>query len=211
METQASNSAIYRGGLTEPVFDAQSVFRAVMNALARPGTTYAIDPVATPPAPLSPTVGAIATTLFDHDTRIWLDPQLAKIDDVAGWLTFHTAAPVVSQQIDAQFAIVAEPAVLPSLESFSQGTQEYPDRSTTLILQIDSLTGGPALRLTGPGIKESAVVEPVGLPPHFGEQWAGNRRRFPRGVDVILAAPEGVIGLPRTTRIAGSEEGEACM
>ena len=207
MEPQTeTNGSIYRGGLADPVFDAQSVFRRIMDALARPGTVQAVDPVAAPPAPLSHTVGAIATTLFDHDTNIWLDPQLAKREAVTEWLTFHTAAPIVDQQIDAQFAIVADRAVLPSLESFNQGTQEYPDRSTTVILQIESLTGGATLQLSGPGIKDVHTVEPTGLPPHFCEQWAGNGNRYPRGVDVILAAPEGIIGLPRTVKIKGAEE-----
>ena len=36
-------------------------------------------------------------------------------------------------------------------------------------------------------------------------EWKGNRQRFPRGVDVILAAPGGIACLPRTTRISVME------
>ncbi|TIM75045.1 MAG: phosphonate C-P lyase system protein PhnH, partial [Mesorhizobium sp.] len=32
-----------------------------------------------------------------------------------------------------------------------------------------------------------------------------NNQRFPRGVDIILATPEGVACLPRTTRIKTME------
>ncbi len=201
-----SDSAVYRGGLADPVFDSQAVFRRVMDALARPGTIQAIGDVTDPPPPLAAHVGAIAATLFDHDTRIWLDPQLAREEAVTGWLAFHTGAPLIAQPIDAHFAIVANPAVLPSLEAFSQGTQEYPDRSTTLILQIDRLKRGPALQLTGPGIRDAARIAPVGLPAHFVEQWDANRERFPRGVDVILAAREGIVGLPRTTVVKAETE-----
>lgn len=193
--------SVFRGGFADPVFDAQAVFRQVMNALARPGTVSAIEAVVQPPEPLSPVIGAIAATLFDGETGIWLDPQLAQQDEVVGWLTFHTAAPIVDQGFDARFALVGTAALLPSLESFAQGTQEYPDRSTTIILQIESLVGGTPLVLTGPGIKHSQEIEPIGLPPHFCDQWAANNSRFPRGVDVILAAPDGIIGLPRTTCI----------
>ncbi len=197
----AASQSVFRGGLSDPVLDAQSVFRQIMDALARPGSRRAIAAFTAPPAPLSPCVGAIAATLFDGDTNIWLDPQLARRSEVVGWLTFHTAAPVVEQAFDARFAIVDGAEALPSLEAFAQGTQDYPDRSTTIILQVESLEGGAPLSLSGPGIKDRAAIAPSGLPPHFCEQWAGNRSRFPRGVDMILAATDGVIGLPRTTVI----------
>lgn len=207
-----SDSAIYRGGMADPVFDAQSVFRLVMDALARPGTIQSIDALTEPPPPLTASVGAIALTLFDHDTPIWLDPQLARQEPVAGWLAFHTGAPLVTQPIDAHFAVVANTGMLPSLEAFSQGTQEYPDRSTTLILQIERLLGGEPLLLTGPGIADQASIAPVGLPPRFPEQWEANGNRFPRGVDLILAGREGILGLPRTTHIgaAAELEGTSC-
>lgn len=204
MSAVASQS-VFRGGFANPVFDGQAVFRQIMNALARPGTVCSVDAFTEPPEPLSPCVGAIAATLFDADTAIWLDPLLTRQKDIVGWLTFHTAAPFVESGFDARFALVSSSGLLPSLESFAQGTQEYPDRSTTIILQVDSLGGGAPLALTGPGIKDSHVIEPVGLPPHFFDQWDANNSRYPRGVDIILAAADSLIGLPRTTRIGRTD------
>ena len=201
----SQTAAAFRGGFADPVFHAQAVFRAVMDALARPGSTARFDGLCDPPEPLIPSVGSIAATLFDHDTRVWLDPALARNDPVTGWLAFNTAAPITRQSLEAHFAIVSDSAALPSLESFSQGTQEYPDRSTTLILQIERLTGGRTLVLTGPGIRTARDIAPSGLPDHFLDQWRANRDRFPRGVDVLLAAPDCVIGLPRTVHISAKE------
>ncbi|MCY6382043.1 phosphonate C-P lyase system protein PhnH [Hoeflea prorocentri] len=198
---QANDPSAIQGGFANPVFDAQAVFRQVMEAIARPGKIAAIENLTEPPAPLTPVTGAIAATLFDHDTQIWLDPVLARSSDVAGWLAFNTAAPIVREMLDADFAVISDSEALPSLESFSQGTQEYPDRSTTLIVQIAALSGGPGLTLTGPGIQEIAHIVPQGLPDRFMDQWSANGMRFPRGVDVLLAAPEGVIALPRTVKI----------
>ena len=192
------------GGFSAPVFNAQTVFRAVMDAMARPGTVQQLAELAQPPAPLAATVGAVALTLCDHDTPLWLDAGL-QVSAAKSWLAFHTGAPSAATPADAHFALVANPANLISLENFAQGTQEYPDRSTTLILQVDSLTQGTPLRLEGPGIETSATIAPTSLPRHFVEQWKQNGARFPRGVDLILAAPDGVACLPRTTRIKTTE------
>lgn len=193
------------GGFAAPVFDAQFVFRAVMDAMARPGTVQPVHALAQPPAPLSPTAGAVALTLCDHDTPLWLDTGLQVSAAVKSWLGFHTGAPHAGTPADAHFALVANPANLIALENFAQGTQEYPDRSTTLILQVESLTSGTPLRLEGPGIETFASIAPTPLPRHFVEQWKQNGARFPRGVDLILAAPDGIACLPRTTRITTTE------
>lgn len=194
------------GGFSDPVFDAQAIFRAVMDAMARPGTIQPAKARPRPPQPLSPVAAAVALALCDHDTPLWLDPVLKQAAAVANWLGFHTGAPLVDLPADAHFALVADPASLIALENFAQGTQEYPDRSTTLVLQVASLSSGDRLALGGPGIDGSTRFAPTPLPRHFVEQWKQNRARFPRGVDLVLAAPEGIACLPRTTRIRMSEE-----
>jgi alpha-D-ribose 1-methylphosphonate 5-triphosphate synthase subunit PhnH len=180
----AAGAQIMSGGFAHPVFDAQATFRAVMDAMARPGSVHA---------------------LRDHDTPVWLDPSLTVGDAVAAWLGFHTGAPIARTPAEAHFALVRDPASLIALENFAQGSQDYPDRSATLILRVDSLVGGPALTLAGPGIETMSAIAPRPMPRHFVEQWKQNRARFPRGVDVILAAPGAVACLPRTTRITARE------
>jgi alpha-D-ribose 1-methylphosphonate 5-triphosphate synthase subunit PhnH len=194
------------GGFADPVFNAQTVFRAVMDAMARPGRIVPLPAgLANPPSPLSPSAGAIALTLCDHDTPVWLDPALAAGRAVRDWLGFHASVPIVQVPAEAHFALVSHPGELIAIDNFSQGGQEYPDRSATLILGVDTLTDGARLKLTGPGIESFAVLAPAPLPRHFAEQWKGNNQRFPRGVDVVLAAPNAVACLPRTTRIAPME------
>jgi alpha-D-ribose 1-methylphosphonate 5-triphosphate synthase subunit PhnH len=88
-----------------------------------------------------------------------------------------------------------------TLADFDQGTDLYPDRSTTLALAIQSISGGPNLTLTGPGIDGSITIAPQGLPADFLAQWTENGAQFPRGIDLLLVADGQLIGLPRTTRI----------
>jgi alpha-D-ribose 1-methylphosphonate 5-triphosphate synthase subunit PhnH len=196
-------SATLEAGFDDPVLGGQRVFRAIMDALARPGTVQAIVFDATPPAPLTPELAAVALTLCDHDTPVWLDPALLEADAVCEWLAFHTGAPLTTEPTDAAFALVSNADLLPSFERFAQGTDEYPDRSTTIALALPSLTGGAALTLRGPGIKGEAVIAPSGVPEDFLAQRADNKARFPRGTDLLLLAAGQVIGLPRTTRVEG--------
>ncbi|TPM52729.1 phosphonate C-P lyase system protein PhnH [Mesorhizobium sp. B2-2-3] len=193
------------GGFADPVFNAQTVFRAVMDAMARPGSVQSLPALARPPAPLSAISGAVALALCDNDTPLWLDPALHASAAVMSWLGFHSGAPLANTPADAHFAFVASPAEMMALDGFSQGTQDYPDRSTTLILQVGDLTSGTPLLLEGPGIEKTATIAPARMPRHFIEQWKQNIKRFPRGVDIILAAPDSLACLPRTTRIKTTE------
>lgn len=193
------------GGFADPVFNAQTVFRAVMDAMARPGSVQPLPAFARPPAPLSASAGAIALALCDNDTPLWLDPALQASAAVKSWLGFHTGAPLANTPADAHFALIATPAEMMSLDGFSQGTQDFPDRSTTLILHVSDLVSGTPLLLEGPGIETSATIAPAQMLRHFVEQWKQNIKRFPRGVDIILATADGIACLPRTTRIKTME------
>lgn len=194
------------GGFQNPVLDAQSVFRSIMNAMARPGIIEYLDRYVDPPPGLSASVGAIACTLIDADTPLWLDQSFATALSVRSWLAFHTGAPFEGVAGLARFAIAGRLELLPALESFAQGSQEYPDRSTTIILQAETLTEGEELTLSGPGIADFATLAPAPLPAGFRESWTANGSRFPRGVDLILAAPDSIACLPRTTRVKRFEE-----
>jgi alpha-D-ribose 1-methylphosphonate 5-triphosphate synthase subunit PhnH len=183
------------------VLASQSTFRKVMDATARPGTIHTIAPGPAGPAPLAGAAAAIALTLFDHDTPVWLNAAFAA-DAVTQWLRFNTGCPIVNDQAQSAFAVAGDLAALLPLASFALGTPDYPDRSTTLILQVASLTGGEALTLSGPGIRDTASLAPQGLPKDFVEQLAANRALFPLGVDVLLVAGNDIAALPRTTIVA---------
>lgn len=200
-----TTASVIDGAFKSPVFDAQSTFRSIMDAMARPGTVLPLAPLAMPPAPLTASGAAVLLTLCDQDTPVWLDPQIAETGAARDWIAFHTGAPVTTNPVEAHFALVCRPADLIALENFAPGSQDYPDRSTTLILQVDALDSGRRLVLEGPGIESSATLAPSVLPRHFPEQWGQNNRRFPRGIDVIFAAEGGIACLPRTTRIVSTE------
>lgn len=187
-------------GFVDKVLSAQSTFRSVMDAMARPGSVQRIVPMVRPPATMMRGTAAIALTLFDHDTPLWLDARMSESSDVLKWLKFHTGAPVVQDSSIASFALVSDGAALPSLERFALGTSEYPDRSSTVIIQVDSLDSGRSFELQGPGIDGIVTLQASIRPFDLFERLSFNETLFPRGIDVVLVADDAVVAIPRTTR-----------
>ena len=188
-------------GFADKVLSAQSTFRSVMDAMARPGSVQRIRAVAGVPAAMMRGTAAIALTLFDHDTPIWLDSAMSRSSDVAKWLKFHTSAPVVADSSICNFALIGDAQNLPALDHFAFGSNEYPDRSTTLILQVESLTQGPTFELRGPGIDGTAVLRAAVQSADLFERLEVNQTLFPRGIDVVLVADDAIVAIPRTTRL----------
>ncbi|MFN8982321.1 MAG: phosphonate C-P lyase system protein PhnH [Alphaproteobacteria bacterium] len=183
-------------GFANPVLDAQASFRAILEAMSRPGRIQRIDARITPPAPLCSAAGAALLSLADADTPLWLDAG----DAVAEWLRFHCGAPITRDIGAARFALACGAA--PSLETLDVGTDEDPQLGATLILQVAGLVAGDGWRLTGPGIEHEHRLCVVGAPADFVAAWALNQALFPRGVDVLLCAGDSIAALPRSVMIA---------
>ena len=184
----------------DPTRESQAVFRKVMDAVARPGTIQDLVFAPDTPAGLDRAAGAVALTLFDFETPVWLDPAL-RGSAAEGWMRFHCGCPLTDQPQDAAFALVTDIGAAPALAEFNPGDAKYPDRSTTVVIQLPALEGGPAITLTGPGVKTEASLAPTGLPPGFWEQVQVNNGRFQFGVDLLFVAGDRLAALPRSTRI----------
>ncbi|MBR0654995.1 phosphonate C-P lyase system protein PhnH [Plastoroseomonas arctica] len=185
-------------GFADPVLDAQASFRAVLEAMSRPGRIIAITTPAPAPAPLNTAAAAVLLTLADAETPVCSDAG----DAVAGWLGFHAGCPFTPAPDRARFVLATGAA--PALTVLDAGTEEEPQTSATLIVQVEALAAGEGWRLTGPGIESEHRLRVYGLPEDFLSQWQAQRARFPRGVDVVLCAGDRLAALPRSVTI---EEG----
>ncbi|NJR13818.1 MAG: phosphonate C-P lyase system protein PhnH [Phyllobacteriaceae bacterium] len=191
----------FQAGFANPVIDSQRSFRAIMDAMARPGTIQQIGLDLAPPAPVSVAAAATVLALCDYETTLWIAPSLAEGGALGAYFTFHTGTSLTPSAGEAQFALIDLSFDGLDLLAFAQGTPEYPDRSTTIIAQVPSLFGGEALQASGPGIETTASFAPAGLPADFLRQWADNRDRFPLGIDMIFCDGAALLGLPRSTRL----------
>jgi len=182
-------------GFADPVRDAQSTFRAVLGAMARPGQLHHAGQTLEAPEPLDRATAAVLLTLVDNETPIWLDRAAAPARD---WLAFHCGASIVDAPDTAAFALGLS---LPNLEALPAGSHEAPESSATLILQVPGLGTGTRYRLSGPGLREPTALAVIGLPGDFVHIWRHNHALYPRGVDLVLCADTMLTALPRSVSI----------
>lgn len=179
------------GGFSDPAAQSARCFRAVLEAMARPGRIEVLHG-ANPPAPLSAAAGCVLLTLADATTPL----HLAGAVDCAAvrdWVRFHIGATLVGAE-QAVFAVGRWPDLAPS-NRFAVGQPDYPDRSTTLIVAMDNLASA-GTRLTGPGIETESWLS---LPDTAAFQ--ANRALFPMGLDFVLTCGDRMAAVPRSTRV----------
>ncbi|PWR23322.1 phosphonate C-P lyase system protein PhnH [Zavarzinia compransoris] len=196
-----SDTALIAGldaGFADAALQSQACFRAVLQALARPGRIETLARPAAAPAGLSPAAASVLATLADLDTPVFLAPGYAG-GAVAGFVTAGLGAPLAAAGA-AAFALVPAADLLP-LDRFAAGSDAYPDRAATVIVEVAALGAGPALTLAGPGINGSATLAVTGLPAAFAAAWNAQRAGFPLGVDLVFCCGERVAALPRSTRL----------
>ena len=189
------SAALTLPGFADPVGEAQATFRAVLDAMARPGRLHRAGERLTPPPPLDKATAAVLLTLVDNETPLWLDADAAAARD---WLAFHCGAAIVAAIEAAAFAVALS---LPDLATLPAGTHEAPELSATLILQLAALGAGARYRLSGPGLREPALLSATGLPAGFASAWQRNHALYPCGVDIVLCAGTTLTALPRSVSV----------
>lgn len=180
---------VLSGGFDDPTLRSAHAFRAIVEALSRPGRILRLAG-AQPPAPLSIAAGVALLTLADATTPVHLAGDL-DVPALRDWIAFHCGAPICSPA-EAVFAVGRWDALCP-VERFSVGQPDYPDRSATLIVEMTALSAeGP--RLSGPGVRGD-----VRLAVPDARVLAANAALYPLGFDLLLTCEDRLAGLPRST------------
>ncbi|ANK81992.1 MAG: phosphonate C-P lyase system protein PhnH [Rhizobiales bacterium NRL2] len=187
-------------GLADPVFDSQRVFRAVLDALARPGRVVAFPRSCDALGGLAAEPLAILLSLADNTTPVWL-PESLQDGTLAGHLAFHAGVVLTTEPVKAAFAVIDSAVDAAFIDRFAIGAPDYPDRSTTLILPCANVTDDAGWSLAGPGIETTARLGIEPAHPALETAIRRNATLSPLGLDVIFTAPGRVAAIPRSTRL----------
>ena len=193
-------SDIEPGTLT---MNSARIFRVILDAMARPGAVFKLDENSNASSALFSNTNAVIRTLSDFQSPLWLSPTL-NTDTIIRHIKFQTGAPVVGAPAEAAFAILTAQEAPGEVGKFNTGTHEYPDRSTTLLIQVDGFNHTD-VELAGPGLKVPIGFGVSNLSKTFWTEMMVNHALYPLGVDVIFISTQGIACCPRSTRIALKE------
>lgn len=196
-------------GFTNPVHDAQQVFRAVLDAMSRPGSLHRLssnllEPLQ--PGALPRGLAAVLLTLLDAETTLALHDAFGTS---APYLRFHTGARLRPLDGEAMFAVQPAPLADASLwQVLGDGTDEAPHLGATLVVEVPALQAvDPAppnttrVALRGPGIRDRRTLLVGGLHTDFWRARIAREADFPRGIDLLLTCGDTLAAIPRTTRL----------
>lgn len=170
-----------------PVHDTRATFRALVDAMSRPGT---VQRAATDPAD-----HCVVATLVDHEVTVHTEDADLR-DALASEGRYEPADP------DAADVVHAHGAPSWDVRDANRGTLVEPSDGATVVYRVASLAAGrdgdaTAVRVEGPGVPDERVVS-VGLPAAELDALADAQSSYPRGVDAVLAAGDRVAALPRS-------------
>ena len=208
--SSAINTQLLWKGFDNDVIESQRCFKKTMKAMSEPGHLVTLDGLKTTDD-ISPATFNLALTLIDQDISVWVSPELSTTTFIDN-LRFYCGCKIVSSPLEADFVFIRLTA-WKDLEGLKQGTEEYPDRFPTLIIESNGLAAEGNIELSGPGIKDVREVGIKDITPQQIKLFQRNQQRFPMGYDFLLTDGEQLMALPRTTQLKEcSNKGDiSCM
>ena len=178
------------------VHTTQQVYRRLVNASSRPGHTENIAEEVKNYSDFSEAALLTAMTLFDNEISFFSQDKTMRkeLRVLTGGIPnkdYTTADFIVSKEADLKEVFFTEAM---------NGILISPEKSATLIIDIDSIGEGTEYRLRGPGIKEATNIK-----LSLGSRWMELRneicKEFPLGIDLILTDKQNnLVIIPRTTK-----------
>jgi alpha-D-ribose 1-methylphosphonate 5-triphosphate synthase subunit PhnH len=186
----------------DPVHDTRSTFRALVDAMARPGTVESV--------PATPADHAVLATLVDHEVTL-------HTEDDALRATLENAGRFEPAPLEQADIVHARGSTGGRIADAERGTLKEPSDGAMAVYRVDGLAEGPAgderrehgqsvlddavsLRVSGPGVPGRRQFRVAGVPEtEFGA--IAEASNFPRGVEVVFAAEATVAALPRSVSV----------
>ena len=174
----------------DPVHDTRATFRALCDAMSRPGTVQHV--------PGERGDHAVAATLVDHEVTVHTtDESLRAALAASGRLA-------AAHPTDADI-VHADGVPSWDIRDLDRGSLVEPSDGVTVLYHLEQVStvsrdGTTRLQLSGPGVPGTRAVS-VGLPADEVEALAEAQSTYPRGVDAILTAGNRIVALPRSVTL----------
>ena len=181
--------------MTTMVHNTQKHYRELVDLFSRPGEVR-ISTFDTPNfTSFSDATLATVLTLFDNEISFYTPEQ----KDYAEFQTL-TGGRYSEDLSEADYAVIKEHDLTAALMmTVKTGTLGSPEKSATLIIEVDSIGDGKKYSLKGPGIRTVNEIE-MTFDPKWMELRAELCSEFPLGFDLILIDRHNQLAvIPRTT------------
>lgn len=192
----------------DQVFDSQQIFRIILDTMARPGKIGILPDINIKPPAENHYPFLVLLTLLDREVSFNVQgKETAKLSEVIRYLELNTG----SKQNDVEacdFMLVYGGNSKAQICKAKIGSFRYPDKSATVLYDVDSISDENTLekeesllKLSGPGIKENCIVGLSGIGKKEMENLV-SVREFPLGIDAIFTDKNGrIISIPRSTSL----------
>jgi len=185
------------------IFDAQLVFRKVLDAMARPGKVVNLSDISLNPPAENKYPFLILFTLLDHEVgfKVLGAKNKGDTEEMSRYITSNTGGRESSLE-NADFILIYGGSSGGRMHEMKRGTLEYPDESTTLIYDVERIGTGMLLTISGPGIRDERKMAIDGIKEEEIRDMVRVNSEFPLGIDVIFSDRYGnIIALPRSMKV----------
>ncbi|CAM2824802.1 phosphonate C-P lyase system protein PhnH [Vibrio mytili] len=128
----------------DAVHDSQHCFRRLLKAMSEPGHMVTLQR-SEGFGSLHKATTQILLSMSDNATPIWLSHTHQHDEVISDNIRFHCGSAIAANQNDASFAVIAKQDLATfdwDAAAFNLGTDEYPDQSATVIVELSELNDG---------------------------------------------------------------------
>lgn len=199
-----SKGAFHLNKNVQEVYYTQSVYRKLLDCMARPGKLEKLKAMPSNFETLSSYTFGIALTLLDQEVSFHI---LQDEENTSRVVQLYTMAK--KKSIEKCDYLFLHEGQYVDLYQLKKGTPEFPDESATIISEVarishDELHSESTIKLTltGPGIKGKQEISISGIHHDLLPAWKQINQEFPLGIDWIIVDQEGMVCcIPRSSRM----------
>ncbi|CEA03538.1 Alpha-D-ribose 1-methylphosphonate 5-triphosphate synthase subunit PhnH [Jeotgalicoccus saudimassiliensis] len=179
------------------VHTTQQVYRQLVNASSRPGHIENIAEDVKNYSDFSDAALLTAMTLFDNEISFFSKDKTMRKE-----LKVLTGAIPNKDHTTADFIVTKEADLKDEyFTEVMKGILISPEKSATLIIDVETVGEGTLYSLRGPGIKTETKVS-LSLDSHWIKLRNDICKEFPLGIDLILTDKHNnTVIIPRTTKV----------